>query len=287
MILIDFSGITISTVFACAKHEICEDLLRHQILNNIRALNLKYRDKFGETIICCDGGSWRKDYFPQYKAARKKAREKSDLDWTEIFRIIGKVRDEITEFMPYRVLSLQNVEADDIIATLVETTQEFGANEDVMIISSDHDFIQLQKYSNVYQYSPNTKKLLTEKDPQKFLMEHVMRGCSSDGVPNVKSDDRVFVDNIRQTSISSKKIDEWFSAYKENKMESVLTEDEYKHFKRNKQMIDLSQIPDAITKPIWDAYRDAPLVGNSKIFNYLIANRCVNLIECAEDFFVK
>lgn len=52
------------------------------------------------------------------------------------------------------------MEADDIINSLVEYTQEFGNYEKVMIISGDKDFAQLQKYSNVDQYSPITKSLL-------------------------------------------------------------------------------------------------------------------------------
>lgn len=288
MLLLDFSAIAISTVFASAKHDLCEALLRHQILNNLRMYNVKYRAKFGKMIICCDGNSWRKDYYPEYKASRKKNREKSDLDWTEIFRIINKVKDEIKEFMPYAVVQVTNAEADDIIATLVETTQEFGAGEDVLIISADQDFLQLQKYSNVYQYSPTTKKLLVEKNPQKFLMEKVCRGCTGDGVPNILSDDDTFVNpDKRQPPIRANKIEEWFGSYKNGTMESALSSEHFKNYKRNEKCIDLSQIPEEIIEKIMMEYNNAPVVGNSKVFSYLIANQCQNLIEVCDDFFQK
>ena len=48
--------------------------------------------------------------------------------------------------MPYQMLKVSGAEADDIIATLVESTQEFGQHEPVLIISGDKDFIQLQRY---------------------------------------------------------------------------------------------------------------------------------------------
>ena len=247
--------------------------------------NLKYREKYGRMIIACDGGSWRKDYYPQYKASRKKSREASDLDWKEIFTIVNKVRDEITEHMPYPVVTVQGAEADDIIGTLVESTQEFGQHEPVMIISADKDFIQLQKYDNVSQYSPMTKKLLNDKDPARYLYEHIFRGDSGDGIPNVLSGDTVFVDGTRQTPLSSTKMATWVTAAIEGKLETVLPEVVYRNYIRNSTVIDLSKTPENIKSAISSAYSACPNVGNSKVLNYLITKRCNMLMSCAEEFF--
>lgn len=247
--------------------------------------NLKYREKYGRMIIACDGGSWRKDYYPQYKASRKKSREASDLDWKEIFTIVNKVRDEITEHMPYPVVTVQGAEADDIIGTLVESTQEFGQHEPVMIISADKDFIQLQKYDNVSQYSPMTKKLLNDKDPARYLYEHIFRGDSGDGIPNVLSGDTVFVDGTRQTPLSSTKMATWVTAAIEGKLETVLPEVVYRNYIRNSTVIDLSKTPENIKSAILSDYSACPNVGNSKVLNYLITKRCNMLMSCAEEFF--
>lgn len=292
MTIIDYSAVGIAGVFSQANPanggKMDEAFLRHVILNSLRMYNLKYREKHGKTIIACDGGSWRKDYFPEYKASRKKNRDASTLDWNEIFRVLNKVRDEITEHMPYTVISVKGAEADDVIATLVETTQEFGAYEEVMIVSADKDFLQLQKYANVKQFSPVTKKLITDKNPQRYLFEHIIKGDSGDGVPNIKSEDTTFIDDDkRQTPIRATKIEEWFKAFKEGKIESVLTADEYRNFKRNKTCIDLSEIPESVKNEILAAYTNAPVKNNSKVFNYLIMNRCNNLLSCAEEFFQK
>lgn len=287
MILTDYSGIAISAVFSQARPDnMSEDFLRHIILNSLRMYNAKYRDRYGRMILACDGGSWRKDYYPQYKASRKKAREGSSLDWKALFEIINKVRDEIVEFLPYQVIVVKGAEADDVIGTLVESTQEFGRHEDVMIISADKDFIQLQKYGNVSQYSPMTKKLLVDKNPTQYLHEHVFRGDSGDGIPNVLSGDSVFVDGGRQTPLSSAKIASWLTAANQGNLQSVLPEHVYRNYIRNRTVIDLSCTPQEIKDAIMSAYESAPLVGNSKLLNYLIAKRCNMLVSCAEEFFV-
>ena len=58
-----------------------------------------------------------------------------------------------------------------ILTTLCKHYQ----NEKVMIVSGDKDFIQLQKYDNVKQYSPITKKLVDGVD-KVYIKEHVLKG---------------------------------------------------------------------------------------------------------------
>ena len=133
MIIADYSGIAISNLFTM-REQLSEGLVRHMILNSLRSYNVKYRDEYGEMVIACDGGNtWRRQLFPQYKASRKKNREESGLDWAEFFRILGVVRDEIRENLPFKVIHLQGLEADDVIATLTQRTQEFGNSEPVKI----------------------------------------------------------------------------------------------------------------------------------------------------------
>ena len=289
MIIIDFSSISIATIFAQPKESLNEDLIRHFILNSLRMYNTKFREEYGKTIIACDHRSWRKKVYPEYKASRKTGRDNSDMDWNFIFDIIGKVQTEIEEFLPYPVIHVKDAEADDIIATLVENTQQFGQYEDVMIVSSDKDFIQLQKYNNVKQFSPAAKKLLYDSSPEKYLFTHVLRGDSSDGVPNVLSADDCFVTKTRQTPLSKKKIENWWTEVKENKKElrDVLDEKTYRNYLRNSTMIDLGKIPRPLTQKINDIYNNVEQKGNSKVLNYLIQKQCKQLISCAEEFFIK
>ena len=279
MIVIDYSGIAIASIFA-QKQSVSEDLIRHMVLNQLRMYNLRYRKEYGNMVLACDGGSWRKEIFPQYKAHRKASRDSSGLDWTEFFRILNLVRDEISENLPYKVVHIQNIEADDIIGTLAEKTQNFGQHEPVMIISADKDFIQLQQYSNVKQFSPMTKSLVVEKDPIRYLQEHIMRGDSGDGIPNILSPDNCFVDKLRQKPVSSKKIDEWIATYDD--LSTKMEQETYRNFQRNQALIDLSRVPQSKKDTIINTYDSVKT--HSYILNYLITKRCGLLIECAEEF---
>ena len=279
MILIDYSGIAISNIFA-QKVTVSEDMVRHMILNSLRMYNLKYRKEYGTMVLACDGGSWRKQIYPQYKANRKTSRDASGLDWQEFFRILGMVRDEVKEHLPYKVVHIQGIEADDVIGARTEKTQNFGENEPVMIISADKDFIQLQQYSNVRQFSPMTKAFVKEKDATQYLFEHIIRGDSGDGIPNVLSPDNTFVDKIRQKPISAKKIEQWGAS--RNALDKVMDESTYRNFQRNQALIDLSKVPQDKKALIINTFESVK--PNSNVLNYLISKRCTQLIECAEEF---
>jgi 5'-3' exonuclease len=284
MILVDYSGIAVSAVFSQRSTRIDENLLRHLILNSLRMYNVKYRAKYGKMIIACDAGSsWRKTVFAEYKASRATGREKSDINWQEVWAIINKICEEIREFLPYKVIKVKGAEADDVIGTMVETAQEFGAKEDVMIISADKDFIQLQKYSNVSQFSPMTKKLVTDKNPREYLIEHILRGDSGDGVPNVLSPDDVFVTGGRQSPIKKSKICEWIEKF--SSLADVMDDKTYRNFVRNRHCIDLSYIPAELSAKIIREYEQQEDVPNGKLLNYLIMNRCNQLISSVSDFF--
>mgnify|MGYP000535092572 CR=1 FL=1 len=278
MILIDYSQIALSNIIVQKLND--ENMIRHMILNSIRMYNKKYRNEYGQMVICADGmNTWRKNFYPAYKASRKKGRDSSGLDWTEIFRVLNLVRDEIKENLPYKVLHLEGCEADDIIGALTYETQEFGKFEPVMIISSDKDFIQLQKFSNVKQYSPIQKKAVTEKHPRKYLFEHICRGDKGDGIPNILSADNCFVDEIRQTPLRQNLIDTWIDDAE------IMPEEIKRNFQRNTKLIDLNEIPQDIYNNIVNTYDGQKPAMKMKVLNYLIKKRCNNLIEVVEEFY--
>ena len=285
MILVDYSVIAMGALFARGGGDE-EPLIRHFILNSLRMYNVKHRDEYGRMIICGDGGSWRKDYYPEYKASRKTNRDKDSRDWDKIFNTFTNVRNEISEHLPFDVIHEFGVEADDIIATLVQETQEFGKHEPVMIISADKDFIQLHKHGNVKQYSPITRKMVSHEDPVLYLREHIFRGDAGDGVPNVLSSDDTFIDeDKKQTPLSKKKIQTWLDDY--DNLENVMPSQAYRNYQRNKKVIDLEEIPQEVTIKILDKYNSLKPTPNMKALNYLIVNRMNNLVESVGDFHRK
>ena len=283
MILIDYSGIAVAAIFSQDRpEEIQEGLIRHMILNQIRRYNMQFRDEYGQCVIACDGGSWRKGVYEYYKAKRKTNREESPLDWSEFFRLINMIRDEIKEHFQYPVIHVDNAEADDVIATLTKQTQEFGKHEPVVIVSADKDFLQLQQYSNVKQYSPNKKGFITVDDPRFHQFDHVCRGCGGDGVPNTLSADNCIVEGIRQSPMRKKKIQEWYE--NRDDLESVMGTEVYRNYQRNQTLINFDFIPDNISNEILEVYKNENGKRAKGVLNYLITKRCSMLVEAASDF---
>ena len=282
MILIDYNAVAIGNLVV-QRLNVDENLIRHMILNSIRMYRQKFQNEYGEVVIVADGqANWRRDVFPQYKYKRRKSRDESKIDWNEAFRIINMVRDEIRDHFPYKVMHEPNCEADDVIARLALETQEFGKHEPVMIISADHDFIQLHKYDNIKQYSPMLKKFVKDKNPRLYSMTHIFKGDGGDGVPNVLSDDNVFVDDRRQTPVTKKKLDAWLEA---EDLQKVMGDTIYRNYLRNKKMIDLTETPDAIKEQIINSFESQdPKKNKGKVFPYLVKKRCKRLVECVQEF---
>ena len=282
MILIDYNAVAIGNLVV-QRLNVDENLIRHMILNSIRMYRQKFQNEYGEVVIVADGqANWRRDVFPQYKYKRRKSRDESKIDWNEAFRIINMVRDEIRDHFPYKVMHEPNCEADDVIARLALETQEFGKHEPVMIISADHDFIQLHKYDNIKQYSPMLKKFVKDKNPRLYSMTHIFKGDGGDGVPNVLSDDNVFVDDRRQTPVTKKKLDAWLEA---EDLQKVMGDTIYRNYLRNKKMIDLTETPDAIKEEIINSFESQdPKKNKGKVFPYLVKKRCKRLVECVQEF---
>ena len=282
MILIDFSGIAIATIAVNKVND--ESMLRHMMLNSIRMYRTKFKKDYGEVVLAIDSGNnWRRNYFPQYKANRRKDRAESDFDWGEAFRILHLVQEEIKENFPYHVIKIDECEADDIIGTLVENTQEFGQYEDVMIVSSDHDFKQLQKYNNVKQFSPMMKKPVVEDHPKTNLTLKILTGDAGDGVPNVLSDDDVFVEGRRQTPLSKKKKEAILEDLSEGEL--LYAASWYRNYCRNETLIDLTKTPDRLKEKILEEYKTQdPWKNKGLVFPYLINKNMKMLIESVEEF---
>jgi 5'-3' exonuclease len=276
IILIDNNQIILSSIFTAAKTAQSEDdygFIRHLVLNTYRKYLSKFRRDYGELVICNDSKNvWRKDFFPQYKKNRSDRQKKSKFDWGKIFNELHTIREEMKDVFPYRFVQVERAEADDIIAVIAKN---FHHKEKIMIVSSDKDFQQLQRYPNVEQYSPSKKGILRCDDPYDFLLDHVVRGDSSDGVPNAISDDAVFVEGRRQTRLTNKKIEE---------LKEVGFQQEDNFMERNQKLIDLTMVPDYIEEETMRQMETEISGDRSKILNYMMKYRLRSLIDNLEDF---
>ena len=280
LVIVDFSQVMISNLMAqLGKHtniKLEEEFLRNVILKSI----LKIRVNFpGELVIACDSRSyWRKEVFPYYKANRKKTREKSELDWTTIFKIFDVLKSELFENFTYPVIEIFNAEADDVIASLV--FGNYGADKNIMILSGDKDFMQLQKYPNVRQYDFVQKRFISAADPTLYLKEHIIRGDIGDGIPNYLSPDNCLVVGERQKSIMAIRVKEWL----ELSPEEFCTADTFRNYKRNEQLIDLKNIPKDISLEIMKSYESQKDKPKNKMFGYFVKNNLRELLGSVHSF---
>ena len=292
MILIDYSQVAISNIavqlaMSKDKNILSIPMVRHMILNSIRGYVHRFRNDYpGEVIICVDGPDpWRRDIFEQYKAKRREGRDNDDKDWESVFGLIHTIKEELRDNFPYKVVQLDKVEADDIIATIIKRTCKKWFNEKYLIISGDKDFQQLQKYPNVFQYSPIQKKFIETDSPQEYIYEHILRGDTSDGIPNFLSPDDTFVNRIKQKPVAKKKLAGWIdSLMRGNDPQDFCNEYHYRNYQRNQRLIDFDYIPDDIENDIYKEYEKVTVPSRSKILPYMIKNDLKELIGKIEEF---
>ena len=301
MIIIDYNQVVLSNIFAFQADlvrngkngniEESVNIIRHAVLSSVKFYKKKYGREYGDIVIACDGRNyWRKEVFPHYKAGRAKARDKSDLDWKFVFETLGNIREDLENYFPYKVLHVDRCEADDVIATLTKWTQSNGfvsqglveEPQKVLIVSSDKDFKQLQKYSNVRQWSPMQKKFVDGGKIGEYLVEHIVRGDGGDGIPNMFSKDDVFVNSDdRQTAVTAKKLAKFMDIGKD----ACENDEQRRNWDRNQRLVDFEFIPEDISKSVIDTYENKKVLGDKmSIMNYLIKNKCRLLLDELEDF---
>ena len=282
-ILVDLNQVLISNLMQQignnTKVTLDENLIRHMVLNSLRSYVKQFKSKYGTMILCCDNKSyWRREYFPFYKVNRKKDRDKSGFDWSLIFDTLNKIKTELKENFPYHILDVGGAEADDIIGVLSE---KLSPSEEILIISSDKDFAQLQKYPNVIQYSPILKSFIKIDNPATFIKEHIIRGDRGDCIPNFLSPDNTFVSGERQKVINKKKLIEWIN---KDPMDFCVNDLMLRGYKRNQTLVDLDFIPEKIKEAIVVAYEKSKPNSRQKMFNYFIEKRLRNLLEIIDEF---
>lgn len=284
----DFSQTVIANVMAYIgnnkpEEEFDEDLIRHMVLNTIRANQKKFRNEYGNMVICCDDTQiWRKETFPQYKANRKKERKASPHDWNKIFTTINTIRDEVRDNLPYKFIKVEHAEADDVIGTLCSTYGHYHAPrpptkmEPILILSRDKDFVQFQKYINVRQYSPITKEYITTANPDRALKEHIIYGDRGDGIPNILTDDNCLVEGRRQKPISKAILEDWVNG----KMPKDLP-----GYERNNRLINLEEIPKEIGEKVMFQFVNASNVPTKKqLLDYFIKHKLQTMTLQLGDF---
>ncbi len=284
-ILVDYNQVILASLFASIGNHTDvaadENIIRHMFLNSLRANRKKFTEEYGEIVICADGkNTWRREAYPYYKANRKKSRDESGMDWGALFEIMNNIRGEILDYFPYKVIHIEHCEADDIIGTVCH---EYGSelnigSEKFLVLSGDKDYIQLQNYANVDQYDPIRKRWIRSDNPENYLKEHILRGDTGDGVPNILSPDNCLAVGERQKAMTKKRL----ALYTDGT--SNMDEETLRRFHRNKMMIDLREIPQSYQDVIMQEYNKEKEIGREQLFNFFVKKKLKHLITDIQDF---
>ncbi|AFK66374.1 RNase H [Synechococcus phage S-CBM2] len=292
MILVDMNQVMISNLMmqiSVKNGELEEGLVRHMVLSSLRMYRRKFGEKFGELVLCYDSKNyWRKKIFPQYKASRKKDRENSNQNWGKIFEVLNKLRDEFKKYLPYRVMCVDGAEADDVIAVLtkdqgirnIRLQKDMQPPVPILILSGDKDFVQLQKYPFVKQYNPVKKSFVECPDPHLYILEHIIKGDKSDGIPNCLSPDDTFTKSGRQRPISKKN----FSLWLDKSPEQFCNTEQMSYYNRNSTLIDFKYIPKDIEEKIIEHYDNAARNNRRKVYEYFVSHQLLELLNHVGDF---
>jgi len=207
-LLLDISNIAYATYYGMQNNQELKnneekfEYWRFLVLNAIKKMNVAHKPT--EFIICVDSNSWRKKFFPYYKAKRDELKRKMDFDFQFFIERMEVFYKELEENFHYKMVRYNNAEADDIIAVL---TKELQPLRNVIIIASnDKDFKQLLREKNIHLYNIREEKFVEVDDPKKFLIYHILSGDDGDGIPSVVNDDDAF---IRDSYVPSQAFVKW------------------------------------------------------------------------------
>jgi hypothetical protein len=296
-ILVDFSQTVISACAAQANDLRNSGDTKNYIKHIALSMLLSWKKKFhGELIIICDSKNyWRKQEFIYYKGHRHHEKKDNNfIDWDVLFETLNELKEDLKANFPYKVIEVEEAEADDIISILVKYYQEnelvntglIEEPDEIVIISTDSDFQQLQKYPNVRQWNNVMKKFIVCKNPKQYLIEHIVEGDKGDNVPSVVNGDawaKARMDNVptRAAPLKSSRMVDFYN----KGIDACLNEDERRNWKRNEMLIDFDMIPTRINIKVIQAFIETKIEGSkAKVFNYLTKNRMKLLMSNATEF---
>lgn len=296
--IMDFSQIIMAAAFTefgerANYPKVTTPMLRHLVLNSMRK-NIKDFKKQGYTqmIVCVDNsksGYWRRQHSHYYKKNRSLDREESKFDWTGLFEALHTIVDELEKYMPYIVMNIDTVEADDHIGVLVQYLSNKG--HPVVVISSDGDFSQLHKYPNVRQWSPMQKKWVKTKTGDSLLdcVTKVVKGDKKDNVASIKVRGDFWltkVDGERTPSTTAKELEALAMAYYDHdKIKTLLTEEQYKRFLENQILIDMDFIREDIKASIMERYNNYKVPAKSRVYPYFVKSGLSKLTQNVAEFY--
>jgi DNA polymerase I len=154
-----------------------------------------------KVVIVFDGvgaSNARRNLFPDYKANRNANRmtnysifQNKEEETESINNQVGRLIQYL-QCLPVTIISIDGLEADDIIGYLANKFQKHEETQKVTVMSADKDFLQLVS-SKVQVYSPVKKKIYGVKEVRdefgvscdNFINYKILLGDASDNIPGI------------------------------------------------------------------------------------------------------
>jgi 5'-3' exonuclease len=174
------------------------------VIGSLKSIGFQIRE-FNPTrcVVTFDGkggSNSRKQIFEGYKSERGKNRFRVNRQYQGMMdeeeeQVSMKRQfvwlNDILDYLPVKTMIYDGIEADDVIAQIA--TQIKKEDEEVVIVSTDKDFLQLVS-ETVKVFSPTKKKLYNRQMvfdeyglwPQNLLLFRTLDGDNSDNIPGVK-----------------------------------------------------------------------------------------------------
>ena len=199
---------------------------------------------------------WRKEISKDYKDGRKskmafknkgKNKEKDNSVYIDIKQIFiytyNVIFPKLVERFGVKIIKIPKAEADDVIAVI---SQEVPDHIKIIIISQDHDFLQLLNRKNLDIYSLYDEHLndkIADTTAEQFLLKKIISGDKTDNIPGC---------------INNKKKIEYYMS-NPDQFDKLLDESPelLERFNRNRILIDFAYIPEDIRNDVIEKFNAA------------------------------
>ena len=229
-------------------------------MKNLIKFKNQYNIPFENMIVvrdCPRETIWRMNLYPEYKANRKNTCSYKNKKYNigNIFKhIYNNLYPQLEKQYGFKILKVENAEADDIIAVLANKIRELDKNRLVVIISNDNDYLQLVNEKTLI-WSLQNKLLNTkvETTSEEILLKKILKGDDSDNIPSLVGN--MSEKDVNELIKDEVKLNNWLNSNPE-KMES---------YNNNRRLIDFHYIPNEIKELIINECRDIFPVAEQEV----------------------
>lgn len=188
---------------------------------------------------------WRMQYYSAYKQTREEGRldkfEKGIFAHT-IHTLIPQLQEK---YSGCHILSIDHLEADDLIAGFKKAFRQDHAEKEIFIIANDNDFLQLLDDWTLIQNLQGldlSKRIDTK--PCEYLEKKIIRGDVSDNIPSIAK--KVGEKTAEKLAKNQEALDNLF----------VKNPDAKKQYELNKLLISFENIPKQYQNQIGKLYKE-------------------------------